>query len=432
MLSVFLQPYSVVRASIDAEKAKLFEPGVWKTLDNLEGTSSNPEDWIESGNYCYEFLDSQKKYITIRDFCGILSSDGVLTIPKKIDGHKVLGVGTWPTKVNSSPKDYKHVRSKWGEKMIMEERPFIRELVLPDGLEFLGSNSFSQCSNMKKIRLPKSLVVIADGALAGATSLEEIKFPQSVYVDPAAFGYAYGGFGSASTSRDCCPLKMTLYSNSVIKFDALSYIGFPKGKKTELDIRYYKNPYYYYALQGYITKLRVDKRILDFQLEMGFAVWDTDTPPMLDFCVTELILNGKKTRLKLSKHVNDMPDEHSDVWKGGVRGLYTVKGAKSIKEARKYKVPYYWKETGKAKEVKAKKVRGGYKASWKKIRTIICEHYFRPGKGWRTNEPSKKTVYKVYGKKKKNGSYKFIRKTKKTTVKSKYRYIKAAALKTWE
>ena len=66
-LSILLQPHIPVQA-LNNYDINLFKSGIWQTLDNLEESSSNPEDWIESGNYCYEFLDSQKKYITIRDF----------------------------------------------------------------------------------------------------------------------------------------------------------------------------------------------------------------------------------------------------------------------------------------------------------------------------------------------------------------------------
>lgn len=42
------------------------------------------------------------------------------------------------------------------------------------------------------------------------------------------------------------------------------------------------------------------------------------------------------------------------------------------------------------------------------------------------------TVYKVYGKKKKKGSYRLFMTTKKKNIQSKYKYIKAAAVKEWD
>ena len=428
----FLQPRAPVWANVDKSETKYFKPGIWQTLDNLENLSSNPEDWIESGNYCYEFLDSQKKYITIRDFWGTVSSDGILTIPEKIDGYKVLGVGTWPAKVGALPEDQKHIWS-WGrEKIVMQENPLIRKIVLPEGLEFLGGDSFRNCYNMKEIYLPDSLVAIADGALSCATDLEKIEFPQGVYVDKAAFGGPYSGNGCSLSLGGAHPLKMVLYSNCHIAFDTDSYIAFPKGKKTELEIRYCEGKNYYYALQGYITKLCVDKKLSEFQLEMGLGVCDTDNPPLLDYYVTKLIMNGKNTKLKLSKYVNDVFPN------GGLKGLYTVEGAASIKEVKKYNVPSYWKTTGKAREIKGKKMdstekKGMYQAGWRKIKTNICKYWYNLSKGkWTSKKTPAQTVYKVYGKKKKSDSYQLIKTTKKRSIQSKYKYIKVVPVKEWE
>ena len=432
-IAALLQPRTPVQAHVEDFYVPLFKPGIWQTLDNLEKLSNNPEDWIESGNYCYEFLDSQKKYITIRDFWKIDSPGSALTIPGEIDGHKVLGVGTWPTNSEEVPKYQMHKWSRGFERIVMQDKPIIKEIILPEGLEFLGSDSFYDCYNLEKIYLPDSLVVIADKALSCATDLREIEFPQGVYVDSAAFGGEHKG---THTGAGCVshPLKMVLYSNSYVDLHYGSYISFPRDKNTELDIRYHDNKSYYYELRGYIKKLRVDKRLSSFQLEMEFEDDAHSHLTILDYYVTKLIMNGKNTKLKLSAYVNDLPLLHmDDSWNSGVKGLYTVKGAKAIKEARKYKVPYYWKESGKAKELKARKNKKEYQASWKKIKTIEHRHaYIIEKNKWREKKIPVKTVYNVYGKKKKNDSYQLIKTTKKRSIQSKYKYIKVVPVKEWE
>lgn len=432
-LFILLWPNMLIQAKVDKYELKYFKPGIWNTLDNLEGTSNNPEDWIQSGRFCYEFLDSQKKYITIRDFW---ITDNILTIPGEIDGHKVLGVGSWVTKEEILPEGLKR-EWVWGdeklgytltEQAIMKEKPFIREIKLPEGLEFLGGDSFGNCNNMKRIHLPDSLAVIADGALSGATDLEEIQFPPGVYVDDEAFG---DGWLS-------CPSKMVLYSDCHMNTADITGIFFPNGKKTELDIRFHEKKSYYYSLMGYITKLRVDKRLSGFQLEMAYAEWDDSNPPMLEYDVKKLIMNGKNTKLKLSENVNKLPLLHiNDYCNSGVKCLYTVKGAEAIKEVKKYKIPYYWKETGRVRKVKAKKKNGTYSASWKKSKTTLhkCEYKFSKKKvtwEWQETKNPAKTIYKVYGKKKKSDGYQFIKTLKKRSIKSKYKYIKAVPVKEWD
>lgn len=406
-LSISIQSFTV--QAFYGDEKKSLKPGIYQNFDNLDDLSSSQEEWIQSGAYFYEFIDSQKRYIIIRKIKSeAIQPDGTLKIPSEIAGCKVLWI-------------------RGDEKAAVETPSPIRKLILPEGLEVLGKYSFYGCRNLVKISLPESLARIHMFALEGCVKLKRLLFPQGIYVNRYAFG----------ESITCYPKKMILYSNSIISFDSLSGILFPAGAQTELDIRYYKKTNYCYKIQGYINRLRVDKKLSKLQLEMGYHRVDDSAPSILDYDVKKLIINGKNTKLKLSENVGGellqyINDSWNWNWNSAVKGLYTVKGAKAIKEARKYKIPYCWKTAGKTKKVKAKKKDGVYLANWKKGKTTVCKHFFSTGKDkWKIKKTSVKTVYKVYGKKK-DGSYKFIKTTKKRSIKSGYKYIKAVPVKEWD
>lgn len=410
--AIWLQPITMRAAQWDGYDLK---QGKYERIDKLEKESYGSQDeWIQSGNFYYEFLDTQKEYITIRKIKSKAVKNGKLIIPEKIDGHSVLGIGVWNW-------FWEKALGLDGFFCVLDDPNTVRKIVLPKGLEYLGNNSFQGCQELTHIALPDSLVIIADSAFFGCVNIEEMEFPPGVYVPSGVFGSSY-----AMTFH---PRKAVIYSDSLMG-DMDSW--FLPGDKTELHIRRHKkDSYFLRPLPGYIKKLYVDKALLKFQFELAYD----ENSNLLDYDIKKLIMNGKETELKLPKDVNELPVplHFNYYWNSAVKGLYTVKGAKAIKEVRKYKIPYYWKTAGKAKKVKGKKKDGVYLANWKKIKTTACKHFFSMGKDrWTITKTPVKTVYKVYGKTKKNGSYKFIRKTKKTTIKSKYRYIKAAALKAWE
>ena len=405
---IFIHPLTVhaeYMQFMGEEKEVHFKSGLYDKIKESERIpAGDSEQWVKSGYYSYEFLDSGKRYITIRKIEPEAVQKGKLIVPGEIDSHKVLGIGIQELPPYAERKNY----------CVMEKAEIIEELVLPDGLEFLGAASFDQCKELKKIFLPNSLVIINQFALAGCEKLKEIKFPPGVFVSGTVFG-------SRSWEWVYYPQKITLYSDSVFVW------GFLDQELAEVHIRKHGSTSFFleYLLSGNIKKLYIDKKLDLFRLVMTYA--DEDSINLTDYHVDKLIMNGKNTSLDLSEKVNDIPPS------GGLKGLYTVKGAISILEAKTFRIPSYWKTAGKAKEVKAKKKNGTYQANWKKIKTTVCKYYFNRNKNkWATKKTPAKTVYKVYGKKKKSGSYQLIKTTKKRSIKSKYKYIKAVPVKEWD
>lgn len=414
--AIWLQPITMRAAQWDGYDLK---QGKYERIDKLEKESYGSQDeWIQSGNFYYEFLDTQKEYITIRKIKSKAVKNGKLIIPEKIDGHSVLGIGVWNW-------FWEKALGLDGFFCVLDDPNTVRKIVLPKGLEYLGNNSFQGCQELTHIALPDSLVIIADSAFFGCVNIEEMEFPPGVYVPSGVFGSSY-----AMTFH---PRKAVIYSDSLMGYMDSWFLP---GDETELHIRRNKkDSYFLRPLPGYIKKLYVDKTLSKFQFELAYD----ENSNLLNYNIKKLIMNGKETELKLPKDVNKLPVPLlSNVYQNSaVKGLYTVKGAKAIKEVRKYKIPYYWKTAGKAKKVKAGKTNGRYAADWGKVKTILHKNEYKFSKkksswNWKKTKTPVKTIYKVYGKKKKNGSYKFIRETKKTTIKSKYKYIKAVPVKAWD
>ena len=63
----------------------------------------------------------------------------------------------------------------------------LRELVLPESLEFIGERAFVDCTGLKKIVISPGVKEIGPRAFAGCTALADIELPPGVNVAPNAF-----------------------------------------------------------------------------------------------------------------------------------------------------------------------------------------------------------------------------------------------------
>ncbi len=162
------------------------KPGVYKTIPDIVKTDfGRPADWIKSGIYSYEFLDDAKKYITIRYIDNVGKK---LVIPETVDGHKVIGVGCFGLSEEPSEDGgwqggemsgglFSESVSVWKGQTDCA----VEEIVLPEGLEFIGTYAFQKMKNnqLYKVDFPESLVYIGSGAFHAQNTLMNVSLPEN-------------------------------------------------------------------------------------------------------------------------------------------------------------------------------------------------------------------------------------------------------------
>lgn len=119
---------------------------------------------------------------------GSAASDGVLVIP---DGVVIIGSDTF------------------------RDRPEIKKLVLPDSVEILERCAFSGCTGIEEIVFSKNLKLIDEYALYGCTGLTSLELPDSLE---------------------------TVGISALSGCDGLTEIVFPKNLKTIAEDAFYRNP----------------------------------------------------------------------------------------------------------------------------------------------------------------------------------------------
>ena len=372
------------------------------------GSYGDVSEWTKCGNFYYEHLsEPYSHFITIRRVEEAAIKNGVLTIPSQVDGYRVIGVGAINVEPVSIP-DSPYTEGVKGNGCILKKPELLREVVFLEGIEIVGQESFFECSNLERIHFPESLVYIRHCAFLGCEGISELAFPQGVVSHGSPFGTPF------------CPLqvrKTIMYSNMKLEF-------VPNGKnnkkiKSELYIKYYEQASYDYQGKGYLEKLYVSPGISKFNLS-GVTDWAEELDRMVSyFDLNRLIINARCTELKITSIIN-------------LSGIYTVEGAKAIREARKHNIPYYIKKTGKTQKIKGKKKSGQYKASWKKVSTKIERHARKNNWKGKILKKKVKTKYKIYGRSKKTELYKKICTTGKNSIQTKYKYIKVVPVKEWD
>lgn len=384
--------------------------GEYQDIPNIVKTSfGKPESWVKSGIYSYEFLDAEKKYITVRNVDKV---EETLKIPEEIDGYKVIGVGCWGLSAGKISDDGGWQGGEMSEELsygkICADTDKLKEIILPEGLEFVGTGAFyskARSTELCRIKFPHSLVYIGSYAFQNQEMLKDISLPSGAYVDVQAF-----------PDMDNWK-KIEFFSNCKIQDD--NFIG-----NKDVVIIKKKGESNYHVPVSVIEKtqhLYFNGALKKVFLHLGGnKVEDAagDMIPATAF-IEKVYIHNKNTILSVEQFID-------------IGELYTVPGASAIKYAKKTKTTYHIKTTDKTKEVKAKKKSDQYQASWKKIKTIVHKYEYKAEKKkWKVTKSPVQTVYKVFGKKKKNGSYRLIKTTKKRSIQSKYKYIKVVPDKEW-
>lgn len=356
---------------------------------------------IKSGIYTYEIMDEKEKKVALRY---IDSVGEKLEIPSYIDGYKVVTVGL--------PYNNDSIVTGWlyGEEkrdVILSGKESLKELTIPEGVNYLGESAFEDCINLSKLNLPSNSIVFGAGVFINCKSLSRFAFRNYVKL------YA-GALSTQGKIEEIVLLTSLPYDGESVPFGSNTFI-----KRIYIPQTAWK----YIDLMTFRHEECIEEIVVDAKLKkMSFA----EPYNRKGMTVGKLVVNHKNTKLAYVIENNEKMEKIK------FNSIYTVSGAKAISFAKSHKATYYVKQTGKKQVVKAKKVKKGYKATWKTVKTTVTTNKYKTKKKkWTKSTKAIKTVYNVYGKKKKSGKYQFIKSTKKKQIVSKYKYVKVVPKGTW-
>ena len=136
-------------------------------------------------------------YLLINQYNGF--GDKKIVIPSSINGKPVIGI--------------------WNG--VFENCVELEEVIFEEGCKYIGKRVCANCTKLKKVRLPKSLLEIGDSAFSGC-AIEELAVPPNVKVIGS---YA---FSSRSLKRIILPEKLKYISAGMLSSTSLESIDIPQ------------------------------------------------------------------------------------------------------------------------------------------------------------------------------------------------------------
>lgn len=374
--------------------AESTEPIITPPPSNLiDWSAQNP--FQKSGIYTYQVINESAHLATIRS---IDTEADSLTLPSELNGYKIVGLGQ---------DAYASTYLSSGSGLISQvsfDTPFgimganaekLKTITLPKELLFIGESAFSGCTNLSSIEFSDSLAGIGIRAFKGCRSLSDLHISSGTVVGEDAF-------------EDCGTLNQVIIESAslgkaVFSGTKIKKVIFPNGKEKHLSLRD--------CLTDDIEIIQIGSKIKSLDLSNNY----NEQSPCFGK-IGKIIVTGKNTKLKYWNKKNKL----------GV--VCTTPKAACISWAKKYKLNYQTKSSGKIGEITKKK----NTFSWKKVSTKLTKYtYKKTQKKWKKTVKSAKTLYKIYGKNKKAGVYQFMKNTTKSSIKSSYKYVKVTVAANW-
>jgi len=103
-------------------------------------------------------------------FTGYTGAGGAVTIPAKINGLPVTGIGEGAFAVHANWKGTAHNKSKGR----------LTSVTIPDSVTNIGSHAFTGCSSLTRVTIPTGVTSIGWGMFSGCRGLANIKIPNSI------------------------------------------------------------------------------------------------------------------------------------------------------------------------------------------------------------------------------------------------------------
>lgn len=344
-----------------------------------------------SGIFTYQTINDEG----VIEIIDIDTTESKLVIPARIDGHQVMRINMNTINAEDTFPYSEQVRA---QKANSVSKNYVRELVISDGIERICNYSFKEFTKLEKVTLAKNLFI--GDYVFGTCPVKELtingggigwrNFPSCELEQVKIEGEFYG---AAQTFTDCKIKKV------IVDAPYADVGGIFKDTK--------------------VNEMHVSKRVK----RLTFAEVEDIDGNQLD----KLYINGTKTRLVFDNEVMELAQLNVNIGT-----VYLESGAKAIADVKGEKLTYQVKKTGKAKTYAAKKQGSKYRATWKKVKTTIqTNKYNKSKKKWSKKTKNAKTMYQVYGRKKKSGKFKLIKTTAQRKITSKYKYIRVVPVKSW-
>ena len=136
-----------------------------------ENVDSHGEKLKTSGKYQYRMLENGTAEVVHYQYP--VENDGIIYIPAYLDNIKITAIGMSTFAFSQ-----------------------VRDLVIPEGVETIGSFAFSGCEDLSKVSLPDGLKAIGMSAFENCSKLKRITIPESV---TSIGNNAFGGSSSQKT-----------------------------------------------------------------------------------------------------------------------------------------------------------------------------------------------------------------------------------------
>lgn len=161
--------------------------------NSFEKTNGENSDWK------YTIFENNKAFLTAYN-----GNETSITIPSKIDGYEVIGI---------------NCRFQNGD---IIPNSNLKEVVIQEGIQYIGDAVFENCISLEKITLPVSLICIDNGAFLNCKSLKGFDLPDGlVCIDDSAF-------------MECASLEEISIPNSVTYLGSYAFFKCTNLKKVHL------------------------------------------------------------------------------------------------------------------------------------------------------------------------------------------------------
>lgn len=118
--------------------------------------------------YEYEdILSETGEAIGVKIIACSLSNEEI-RVPKTLDGKTVLKIGMKKISEGNYIGAFEGCPAD------------VKRIILPEGLTYIGQQTFGECSSLKKLKLPSTVTDIDVYAFTGCTALEEITLPEGL------------------------------------------------------------------------------------------------------------------------------------------------------------------------------------------------------------------------------------------------------------